>query len=588
MRLIRIPAALGGLTLLLGFPPSSAFATGELFSSQGELQVAEGPHAVALHDLDRDGNLDLVVAGFFGDAVSVLLGKGDGTFGPRLDVPVGNAPTGVFAGDLTGDGIPDLAVSNLFGNSVSVLSGVGDGSLSGIRNFPVGREPSAIASGDVNGDGMRDLAVTNSVSNTVTVLLADENAGFVPAGNLVTGNFPDAVGLGDFDEDGLSDIAVANYNSRSISTFRSLPGGGFSEGLEFPAGGYPSGLVVGDIDRDGHLDLAAANHATRVVSVHLGRGDGTFDAPLSFAAGDFLFGLAIDDFDGDGNPDVVVCDAGLNTMSVLLGNGDGSLRGPLVHAAGVGAFAVASGDLNGDGAPDVAVANRTAGTVSVFRNETMLAAEAFLRGESATVPIGPDRPFVCVQIQAKSNSFDVSDVDPATIVMRYAGTGGPGQISAVPAKASTMSDTNRDGAPEIVACFTGQDLARLFSDIQGRTVVSATVLGALVSGAKFRAPLDLTLLRAGRSDHASVAPNPFNPTSVLEVSISRPGPVRVGVYDVTGRLLWKLLDVGNAAPGRYRLPITGQPGARSLTSGVYFYRVESGNGVMGGKFVVSK
>jgi VCBS repeat protein/HYDIN/CFA65/VesB family protein/centrosomal CEP192-like protein len=55
------------------------------------------------------------------NVVSVLLGNGNGTFGPAMTFAVGSAPLGVVAGDFNGDGRLDLAVADNGGSSVSVL-----------------------------------------------------------------------------------------------------------------------------------------------------------------------------------------------------------------------------------------------------------------------------------------------------------------------------------------------------------------------------------------------------------------------------------------------------------------------------------
>jgi hypothetical protein len=44
-------------------------------------------------------NLDLAVANEFDDSVSILLGNGDGTFGPKTDFGVGSIPRSVAVGD---------------------------------------------------------------------------------------------------------------------------------------------------------------------------------------------------------------------------------------------------------------------------------------------------------------------------------------------------------------------------------------------------------------------------------------------------------------------------------------------------------
>ena len=90
--------------------------------------------------------------------VSVLLGKGDGTFQTQKTYAVGNGPNSVAVGDFNGDGKADLAVAN-YDNNVSVLLGNGDGTFQTQTTYAVGNGPRSVAVGDFNGDGKADLAV---------------------------------------------------------------------------------------------------------------------------------------------------------------------------------------------------------------------------------------------------------------------------------------------------------------------------------------------------------------------------------------------------------------------------------------------
>jgi hypothetical protein len=53
--------------------------------------------------------------------VSVLLGAGDGTFGPQTRVRVGRTPAALAVSDLNGDATSDLVVANRRSASVTVL-----------------------------------------------------------------------------------------------------------------------------------------------------------------------------------------------------------------------------------------------------------------------------------------------------------------------------------------------------------------------------------------------------------------------------------------------------------------------------------
>ena len=74
-------------------------------------------------------DLDLAVANFVSDNVSILLGTGTGSFGTATNFAVGTTPSSVAVGNFNGDTFLDLAVANQYSNNISILLGTGTGSL---------------------------------------------------------------------------------------------------------------------------------------------------------------------------------------------------------------------------------------------------------------------------------------------------------------------------------------------------------------------------------------------------------------------------------------------------------------------------
>ena len=66
---------------------------------------------MATGDFNGDGKQDLAVTNTTDNTVSILFGRGDGTFQPAVAYKVGGSPSGVTVGDFTGDGKPDLAIA---------------------------------------------------------------------------------------------------------------------------------------------------------------------------------------------------------------------------------------------------------------------------------------------------------------------------------------------------------------------------------------------------------------------------------------------------------------------------------------------
>ena len=132
------------------------------------------PVAVTVADLNGDGKPDLAVAnGYPAHDTSVMLARGRG-LGPAHAYPTGFAPHSIVATDLNGDSIPDLAVGNVGDSTVSILLGRGDGTFGRKLDLPTGSTATnnTIAVADMNGDSRPDLVTANfKPSSLVTVLL---------------------------------------------------------------------------------------------------------------------------------------------------------------------------------------------------------------------------------------------------------------------------------------------------------------------------------------------------------------------------------------------------------------------------------
>jgi len=108
---------------------------------------------VAVGDFNRDGKVDLAVGNTGSVDLSVLAGKGDGTFQPALMLATGY-PTSVAVGDFDSDGILDLVVGSPYPSArLAILPGNGDGTFRAAQRFGVGAGPAAVAVGDIDGDG---------------------------------------------------------------------------------------------------------------------------------------------------------------------------------------------------------------------------------------------------------------------------------------------------------------------------------------------------------------------------------------------------------------------------------------------------
>ena len=76
-------------------------------------ELASSPASLVTADFNGDGRLDLATGNRGSGDISILLGRGDGTFQDQLTNPVGNGPQGAVTADLNHDGHTDIITAEL-------------------------------------------------------------------------------------------------------------------------------------------------------------------------------------------------------------------------------------------------------------------------------------------------------------------------------------------------------------------------------------------------------------------------------------------------------------------------------------------
>jgi len=312
------------------------------FASPVNFASGSGHLSIAIGDLDGDGKPDLAVVNLSDNTVSVFRNTsttGNISFAARVDFATSSIPHYVSIGDVDGDGKLDLAVACWSSNTVSVFrntSTSGNISFAARVDFATAQGPESVAIGDLDGDGKPDLAVANS-SGYVSVLRNTATSGNITSGSFATrvdfaaGQFAYSVVIGDLDADGKADLAVTNYNSNTVSVLRNTATSGnitsssFAAHVDFATGGTPQNLAIGDLDGDGKPDLVVPNSASGVNTVSVFRNtatsgsitSGSFAGKVDFATGAQPWSVAIGDLDGDGESDLAVANSAANSISIL-------------------------------------------------------------------------------------------------------------------------------------------------------------------------------------------------------------------------------------------------------------------------------
>ncbi len=275
---------------------------------------ADRTYSAALADLDGDGSLDLVVSNDRPDRKVIYLNDGRGNF--RTAGTFGRPEWStryITVADLNGDGRPDIIVANRSSNPakpVPCFVCLNDGKGGFPTEIPLPTQSATIiVAADLDGDGKIDLFVPHRDGGQSLIFWNDGTGKFSAA--------PVSVGpkqstiraavAADVDGDGIVDIVVGDAKT-GMFIYRGKGQRAFEE--PFPIGdksGAPYSIGVLDMNRDGKLDLVVGRQEARG-SVFFNASSVKKFAFEEAAWGDgqgTVYGLALGDLDGDGWPDIV-------------------------------------------------------------------------------------------------------------------------------------------------------------------------------------------------------------------------------------------------------------------------------------------
>ena len=324
--------------------------------------------AVALGDVDEDGDLDAFIGNVKDGQNRLYLNDGNGFFSDAtIQIPIVDTSTNdlEFA-DLDGDFDLDVMIGNFGQNHLYLNDGSGF-FVDATHQLPFDDFlTDEVVLGDVDADG--DLDALFGAMDQYALYLNDGAGMFSEATSQISSadGCSGAVAFGDVDNDNDLDAVIGIDNQDRLFLNNGM--GVFTDtSRRIPTGqDETSAVVLGDVDGDGDLDAVIGNeHADYWFEspnrLYLNDGLGGFSyVPDQMPSDDYYtYALALGDVENDGDLDLFVGNGGENNLCLNDGTGVFFDATNQIPSDSDSTQAVAFDDVDGDGDLDVFVGNRS-------------------------------------------------------------------------------------------------------------------------------------------------------------------------------------------------------------------------------------
>jgi hypothetical protein len=586
------------------------------------------PGTPAVGDLDNDGDVEIVQ----GTWQNLYVFNADGSLYPGWPLPM-YVTQAVALADV--DNNSDLEIIVPVSNEMRVYHHIG--TLFSVYPITAAMDLTAAAVGDLEGDGSLEIV-------TATFIASGSPAASILAwhinGQLVTGFPVNTAGsvkappaLADLDNDGQLEV-IANCWSLSATDLLYVweSNGTISQGWPVDAAySRLSSPSVGDLDGDGDLEIVVGGWSTapsgeKVYAFHhTGTPVNGFPVVLpNSPSGNINSTCVIGNIDADVQPEIVI--KAMNYLYALNYNGTIVDNFPVLlsdeNHSGTFSPTPAIGNLDDDDNAELLAASCYSNVIMIdqpggndqnfwptFRRDAYNRA-AYLSPmlPNLDVALTPFSPPIIVPQVGGSFQFLASaanhgpNVQPFTAWTRLkfpdGSFSGPllGPVTINPPLNVWVSRIRTQNVPSAYPAglyyylgyanwtyaYPAVD-SSFFTFTKSATGDGPYVWNASCSGELFPGEEFPPLERGVRGDLLTLSPNPFNATTDIRYQMTDGSHVSLKVYNISGGLVGRLVD-GMEGAGQHQVTFDGS----SLASGIYLYRLETGEYMATGKMLLIK
>lgn len=293
-------------------------------------ELEQGYDFIKAADINYDGKADILLYGKNVLGLTVLLGRGDGTFRLPHTILSDYSFSSVSVHDFNGDDLPDLFGINWLSNEVQLFSSYAHLRYLLPSTMTFIDEPYEVTPAFIDPDDLIDLIVTFKDKPVLKTFLGN-GFGYFELYQTLDLLYPvDKILADDINNQGTLDLLLFNKSIKYISLWQKDTTGMFAIRTIFGAGKNPNDVILFNNRTANYLNLAIASpYEKKIYLVDNSKSISTIKSEANYITGLHPTALRAYDVTKNGYLDLIVANQGSKSISYFENNGEGIFAGQM-------------------------------------------------------------------------------------------------------------------------------------------------------------------------------------------------------------------------------------------------------------------